>query len=95
MRYLVSGSLILAGIIHLLPLAGVLGNERLAVLYGIETSDPNLSILLRHRAVLFGLWRISVVADSGRGGRPPRSWRRWSAWCRSCCWPGRRAVTTH
>jgi hypothetical protein len=68
MRYLVSGSLILAGIIHLLPLAGVLGNERLAALYGIDMSDPNLSILLRHRAVLFGMLGTFLVAAAFRPG---------------------------
>jgi hypothetical protein len=68
MRYLVSGSLILAGIIHLLPLAGVLGHERLAALYGIDATDPNLSILLRHRAVLFGLLGAFLVVAAFRPG---------------------------
>ena len=50
--------LVVAGIIHLLPLAGVLGRERLGQLYGVAPAalaDPNLLLLLRHRAVLFGL----------------------------------------
>jgi hypothetical protein len=55
MQYLVSASLILAGVIHLLPLPGLLGADKLAALYGLELSEPNLSILMRHRAVLFGL----------------------------------------
>jgi len=55
MQYLVSASLILAGIIHLLPLPGLLGAEKLTALYGLDLSEPNLSILMRHRAVLFGL----------------------------------------
>lgn len=55
MRYFVALCLVGAGAIHLLPLAGVLGAERLAVLYGITTPEPNLELLLRHRAVLFGL----------------------------------------
>lgn len=55
LRYLVSAMLLVVAVIHLLPLAGVLGAPRLAVLYGIRFDDPNLEILMRHRAVLFGL----------------------------------------
>ena len=55
MKYLVSATLVLVGFIHLLPLSGVLGSERLASLYGLQFNEPNLEILMRHRAVLFGL----------------------------------------
>lgn len=55
MRYLISAMLIIVGIIHLLPLAGVLGSEKLSALYGLTINDPNLVILMRHRAVLFGV----------------------------------------
>ena len=55
MRTLASVTLIIVGIIHLLPLSGVLGRRRLRALYGLPISDPNLELLLRHRAVLFGL----------------------------------------
>ena len=55
MRYLIAGSLVIVAIIHLLPLSGVLGSERLAALYGLTFDEPNLEILMRHRAVLFGL----------------------------------------
>jgi hypothetical protein len=55
MRHVVSVMLVVVAIIHLLPLSGVLGNDRLAALYGISFNEPNLAILMRHRAVLFGL----------------------------------------
>lgn len=61
MERVVSGMLILAGIIHLLPVSGVFGAERLASLYSIAVNDPNLEILMRHRAVLFGLLGLFLI----------------------------------
>ena len=55
MRYLVMISLCVAAVIHLLPLIGVLGGNRLQSLYGVAIEGPDLQILMRHRAVLFGL----------------------------------------
>lgn len=54
-RHLLTAILLLVAVIHLLPLAGVAGVGRLQQLYGVAVGDPNLEILLRHRAVLFGL----------------------------------------
>jgi len=53
--YIIKISLAIAGIINLLPLMGVLSAGKLEKLYGIKISDPNLEILMRHRAVLFGI----------------------------------------
>jgi len=61
MRYLVSAMLVIVGVIHLLPLSGVLGGARLGTLYGISVTDPNLEILMRHRAVLFGILGAFLV----------------------------------
>ena len=58
--------LTLAGIIHLLPLPGVLGAGQLTGLYGVSVDDPNLGILLRHRAVLFGLLGALLIAAAFR-----------------------------
>jgi hypothetical protein len=55
MQKIISTMLVISAIIHLLPLAGVLGAERLSTLYGLPFDEPNLAILMRHRAVLFGL----------------------------------------
>lgn len=55
MRHIVTLALLIVGTIHLLPLSGALGGERLAALYGIAFDEPNLALLMRHRAVLFGL----------------------------------------
>lgn len=58
--------LALAGIIHLLPLPGVLGAGQLRRLYGVAADDPNLAILLQHRAVLFGLLGALLVVAAFR-----------------------------
>jgi hypothetical protein len=61
MRHVISAMLLIVGVIHLLPLSGLLGSEKLTALYGLSFSDPNLAILMRHRAVLFGLLGIFFV----------------------------------
>jgi hypothetical protein len=53
--YLVPVALLVTAVIHLLPLIGALGVHRLQRLYGISIAEPNLAILMRHRAVLFGM----------------------------------------
>jgi len=45
----------LVAVVHALPLVGVLGAGKLLQLYGVPVQDPGLELLLRHRAVLFGL----------------------------------------
>lgn len=68
MKHLSAAMLGIVGIIHLLPLAGVLGRERLAALYGLPITDPNLAILMRHRAVLFGLLGAFLLFAAFRPG---------------------------
>ena len=53
-RYLAPLALVVVGVIHLIPLSGVFGVDRINSLYGISIDDPDLSILLRHRAELIG-----------------------------------------
>lgn len=60
MRHLVSAMLIVVALIHLIPVSGALGKDSLAALYGLSFDDPNLAILMRHRAVLFGLLGVFI-----------------------------------
>jgi hypothetical protein len=68
MKYLVPAMLLVAAVIHLLPVSGVLGPERLASLYGLRFDEPNLAILMRHRAVLFGLLGVFLLFAAFRQG---------------------------
>jgi hypothetical protein len=63
--------LIVVGIIHLLPLSGVLGAERLAGLYGLSFEEANIAILMRHRAVLFGLLGAFLIHAAFRPALQP------------------------
>jgi hypothetical protein len=55
MRWVVPSVLCIVALIHALPVMGVLGGSQLSKLYGLPVEDPNLQIVLRHRAVLFSL----------------------------------------
>ena len=66
MRYVVSAMLVVVAVIHLMPVAGVLGAERLSVLYGLQFAEPNLALLMRHRAVLFGLLGVFLLVAAFR-----------------------------
>lgn len=68
MRFVLPATLIIVGIIHLLPLSGVFGRSRLQVLYGLSLDDPNLEILMRHRAVLFGILGAFLIYAAFRPG---------------------------
>lgn len=76
-EYVCKGLLASAGIINLMPLAGIAGAGALQRLYGIAVTDANLLLMLQHRALLLGMvgaalliavwrvqWRVaaSVVA---------------------------------
>lgn len=61
MKYVSIVALLIAGIIHLLPVPGVMGMSTLTRLYGIEVNDPNTAILLQHRALLFGVLGVLML----------------------------------
>jgi hypothetical protein len=62
MKYFSITALLIAGIIHLLPIPGVLGGVNLGHLYGITVNDSNTAILLQHRALLFGILGVLMLA---------------------------------
>jgi hypothetical protein len=55
MRYVVPAVLLVVAAIHALPVIGILGASQLSRLYGLPVNDANLELVLRHRALLFGL----------------------------------------
>jgi hypothetical protein len=63
---LVSLALVAAGLIHLPPLLGLGSAARLEALYGIPVREPALELLLRHRALLFGLLAALLFAGAFR-----------------------------
>ena len=66
LKLVVSLTLVAVGIVHLVPVTGVFGGERLQALYGLPSGDANLAILMRHRAVLFGLLGAFLLATAFR-----------------------------
>ena len=51
----ITGLMLVVALIHLLPISGFFGVERLTSLYDVEISGANMEILMRHRAILFGI----------------------------------------
>ena len=56
--------IVLTGLINLLPVSGVISATRLRILYGIAFEDRNLLILMRHRAILFGIVGGLLIASA-------------------------------
>ena len=55
MRILTTFRFLVVGIVNLLPMIGVSSAARRQTLYDVAVEDPNLVILMRHRAILFGI----------------------------------------
>lgn len=55
-----------AGIIHLPPLLGVVSADALDRLYGVAPPDPTHRLLMRHRAVLFGIVATLLISSAFR-----------------------------
>lgn len=55
LRHVTSVILVLVGLVNIAPVAGVLSASMLSDAYGIASPDGDLLILMRHRALLFGI----------------------------------------
>lgn len=71
MTQLVRALFIVVAIVNLLPASGVLGATRLEALYGIPFEGEDLVLLMRHRAVLFGLVGGLLLAAAFRPALRP------------------------
>lgn len=56
--------LFVAGVVHLLPVTGVQSARRLHALYGVQADDAVVLLLLRHRALLFGVLGAAFIASA-------------------------------
>lgn len=55
MNALITTLFVIPALLNLAPILGVVSAGRLEAGYGISLGDPNLVVLMRHRAVLFGI----------------------------------------
>ncbi len=55
MQILIIGGFLVAAIINFLPVMGVIGAPQLERMYGVAVQGPDLAVLMRHRAILFGI----------------------------------------
>lgn len=66
MNRLVSALLVAVGLVNFLPVVGVLSADILASAYGIAAPAGDLLILLRHRALLFGILGALIIVSAFR-----------------------------
>lgn len=64
MQKLATLLLVLVGLLNLLPASGAVSADRLEALYGLRFAEPNLLILMHHRAILFGILGGLLVASA-------------------------------
>lgn len=69
--------LILVGLINFAPVIGIISAERLESMYAVSIASSDLEILMRHRAVLFGIVGGFVIISAFR-----------SAWRKLACVAG-------
>lgn len=66
MKKFVTGALLIAGVINLYPVVGVISVDQLQKLYGVPLDNSDLIILMRHRAILFGLLGTFLIYSAFR-----------------------------
>ena len=55
MQYIIVAGFLLAALINLAPVSGVVGATQLERAYGVSVQGTDMAVLLRHRALLFGI----------------------------------------
>lgn len=60
-KHIVTALFVIVGLINFAPLMGVIGGERLSSMYGVSITSPDLIVLMRHRAVLFGIVGAFII----------------------------------
>jgi len=55
LSWLVQAMLVAGALIHLPPVLGLLGVAQMERAYGVALPGPDLAVLMRHRALMFGL----------------------------------------
>lgn len=61
MEFLYRLILLITGVVHLLPFSLAFFTNRISNSYGVSISDPNMQLLLRHRAFLFGIIGFGLI----------------------------------
>lgn len=63
---LIAGLIVIAGVINVLPVFGAVSAARIEALYGVEVANAATEVLLRHRAILFGLVGAFMILGAFR-----------------------------
>lgn len=62
MKFFWIALVLVAAAINGMPVLGAFAPERMTALYGVNLDDANLQILMRHRALLFGIVAGLLIA---------------------------------
>jgi hypothetical protein len=71
MKTLVKSLFLIVSVVNLAPVIGAVSADHMERLYGLPFDDPNLVILMRHRAVLFGIVGALLVVSAFRPSLRP------------------------